>query len=467
MKAKRFTITFALLTTCLTAVAGTKAAQAASMTVIADGISNARGAAFGSDGNLYVGEPGIGGNGKCQPTPTLFDPICAGNTGSVVKITPDGKQERIFNNFQSIAEQPSANGAAGPQGLQFDSQGNAYLLTGLVGHPGFRDLELNTLANQYLIPEAQLGSFPRFPPNQVFNTSNLAKLFKADLETEQLTEIFDFGRFEIINNPDNQDVVSNPYELTIGGNTAYVIDAGGNTAYKIKLDGSDITAIPLPKKLINNPDFPPLPPGVEIPPGLVEVPASALAEGQPSVGAGQIPAQILVQSVPTGAAIGLDGALYVGEYLGFPYPEGQARIFRIGDDNQPQVFADGFTHITDLTFDKDGNLLVLQFSDQSQWKGDLQNLPSSLIQLAPDGTRTIVAAGEGLVSANGITIDPDNQIYVTTRGVGPKLGQIVRVERTRAIPEPSSMMGLLAVGAIGGGAMLKRKRRTNCLSLIN
>ncbi|MBW4602366.1 MAG: ScyD/ScyE family protein [Calothrix sp. FI2-JRJ7] len=466
MKAKKITITFAL-TTCLTAVAGTKAAQAASLTVIADGISNARGAAFGPDGTLYVGEPGIGGDGYCQPTPTLFDPICAGNTGSVVKITPDGKQERIFNNFQSIAQQPSANGAAGPQELQFDSQGNAYLLTGLVSHPGFRDLELNTLGTQYPIPEAQFGSF-LLPPNQVFNTSNLAKLFKADLETEQLTEIFDFGRYEIINNPDNQDVVSNPYELTIGGNTAYVIDAGGNTAYKIKLDGSDIAAIPLPKKLIDNPEFPPLPPGAEIPPGLVEIPADALPLGQPAVGAGQIPTQILVQSVPTGAAIGLDGALYVGEYLGFPYPEGQARIFRIGDDNQPQVFAEGFTHITDLTFDKDGNLLVLQFSDQSQWKGDLQNLPGSLIQLAPDGTRTtLVAAGEGLASAGGIAIGPDNQIYVTTRSVGPKLGQIVRVERTRAIPEPSSMVGLLAISGIGGGAMLKRKHKTNCLSSLN
>ena len=143
-------------------------------------------------------------------------------------------------------------------------------------------------------------------------------------------------------------------------------------------------------------------------------------------------------------------------------PEGQARIFRIGEDNQPQVFAEGFTHITDLTFDKNGNLLVLQFSDQAQWKGDLQNLPGSLIQLAPDGTRTtLVAAGQGLASADGITIGPDNQIYVTTRGVGPNLGQIVRVERTR-IPEPSSMVGLLVVGAIGGSAMLKRKHRVSC-----
>ncbi|RUS97411.1 hypothetical protein DSM106972_085140 [Dulcicalothrix desertica PCC 7102] len=462
MKAKKITITFAL-TTCLTAVAGTKAAQAASLTVIADGISNARGAAFGPDGNLYVGEPGIGGNGNCQPSPsTLFQPICAGNTGSVVKITPDGKQERIFNNFQSLAEQPSGNQGAGPQELKFDSQGNAYLLTAFAGYPGNRDLELSTLGTQYPLPEAQLLTFPPSPPDQVLNTPNLGKLFKADLKTEQLTEIFDFGKYEIINNPDQADVVSNPYELNIGGNTAYVVDGGGNTAYKIKLDGSDVAAIPLPKKLINNPDFPPLPPGAEIPPGLVEIPADALPEGQPAVEPGQIPAKILVQSVPTGAAIGLDGALYVGEYLGFPYPEGEARIFRIGEDNQPQVFADGFTHITDLTFDKNGNLLVLQFSDQAQWKGDLQNLPGSLIQLAPDGTRTtLVAAGEGLASADGITIGPDNQIYVTTRGVGLNLGQIVRVERTR-IPEPSSMLGLLVVSAIGGSAMLKRKHRVSC-----
>ncbi|NJQ98985.1 MAG: ScyD/ScyE family protein [Hydrococcus sp. CSU_1_8] len=153
-------LTFSLITFSIALVFGPKAVEAATLTTIVDGISNARGASFGPDGTLYVGEPGIGGDGNCQPSPsTLFQPICAGNTGSIVKVTPDGRQKRIFQNFQSLAEQPSGNQGAGPQELLFDSQGDAYLLTGFAGYPGNRDLELNTLGQNYELPPGQLVNF--------------------------------------------------------------------------------------------------------------------------------------------------------------------------------------------------------------------------------------------------------------------------------------------------------------------
>ncbi len=322
---------------------------------------------------------------------------------SVVKVTPDGNKDRIFKNSQSLAEQPSGNQGAGPQALEFDSQGNAYLLTGFAGYPGNRDAGTYALGSSIELPAAQLSSFPPSSPDQVLNTPDLAKLYKADLTTGALTPIFDFATYELTNNPDGGDLVTNPYDLTINGDTAYVIDGGGNAAYSIKLDGSDSTATPIPKHIIENPVFPELPPGAELPPGLVE-----FIPPEPGSPEGQAP-KIAIQSVPTGGAVGPDGKLYVGEYSGFPYPEDESRILSIGEDGKPEVFADGFTHITDLTFDKDGNLLVLQFSDESQLSGngDITNLPGSLIKLASDGTRTtLVAAGEGLVSADGLTIGP-------------------------------------------------------------
>ena len=455
MKLTQFS--FTLLTFCLALISGTKAVEAASLTTIVDGISNARGISFGPDGSLYVGEPGIGGNGNCQASPsTIFQPICAGNTGSIVKVTPDGKKERIFENSQSLAEQPSGNQGAGPQELAFDSQGSAYLLTGFAGYPGNRDAEASALGATIELTPAQASIFSASSADQLLNSPDLAKLSKADLATGELTTIFDFATYELSNNPDGGDLITNPYDLTISGDTAYVIDGGGNTAYSIKLDGSDSKAIPIPKKIIENPEFPPLPPGVELPPGLVEFvpPEPGSPEGQPP--------RIAIQSVPTGGAVGPDGKLYVGEYSGFPYPEDQSRILTIGEDGKPEVFADGFTHITDINFDKDGNLLVLQFSDESQLEGngDITNLPGSLIKLASDGTRTtLVAAGEGLVSADGLTIGPDDQIYVTVRGVGPGNGAVVRVDNLEEVPEPSSVLGLLAFGALGGGTWLKRKRK--------
>lgn len=446
MRLKQFTVSF--LTCGVALVSGANLAQAVTLTPIIQGLSNPRGISFGPDGTFYISEPGIGGNGNCQPSPsTLFQPICAGNTGSYITISPNGQQGRIFNNFQSLAEQPTGNQGAGLQDLQFDSQGNAYVLTGFAGYPGNRDLELNTLGQQYPIPPTQEATFPPSPPEQVLNTPNLAKLFKADLNTGELTPIFDFGKYEITNNPDGGDVVSNPFDLSISGDTAYVVDGGGNTAYRIKLDGSGFDAIPIPRQIIENPIFPPLPPGQEIPPGLVDVVSVD-------------PLRIAIQSVPTGGAIGPDGAFYVGEYTGFPYPDNTARIFRIGEDGVPQVFAEGFNHITDLTFDDQGNLLILQFSDESQLDGDLRFLPGSLVQLAPDGTRTtLVAAGEGLESSAGLTIGPDGKIYVAKRSVGPELGSVVRVDVTpsASVPEPSSTIGILAFSALSGSLLLKRQ----------
>ena len=170
--------------------------------------------------------------------------------------------------------------------------------------------------------------------------------------------------------------------------------------------------------------------------------------------------RISIQSVPTGGAVGPDGALYVGEYSGFPYPQDEARIFRIGEDGVPTVFAEGFNAITELTFDKEGNLLVLQFTDVSQiGSQDISSLPGSLIRLGTDGTRTtLVAAGEGLASADGIAIGPDNQIYVTNRGVGPGNGSVVRVNTgAEPVPEPASVLGILALSAAGVGSKFKGK----------
>lgn len=446
MKLKSFALTS--LTFCFAAICGTASAQAATLTKIVDGISNARGVSFGPDGSLYVAEPGIGGNGNCQPSPsTLFQPICAGNSGSLVKVAPDGTKQRLLNNFESIAEQPSGNQGAGIQDVQFDSQGNAYLLTGFAGYPGNRDLETLKLGSQSSLPPQQLATFPPSTPDKVLNTPLLAQLYQVDLKTGSLNSIFDFAKNEITKNPDKGDVVTNPYDLAISGDSAYVVDGGGNTAYKIKLDGSESQAIAIPKSIISKSD---LPPGLQVPPGLLE----------------ELPGgKIAIQSVPTGGAIGPDGALYVGEYTGFPYPEGKSRIFRIGDDLKPEVFLDGFTHITDLTFDEKGDLLVLQFSDTSQLGGDITNLPGSLIQVAPDGTRTtLVAAGQGLDSADGIDIGADGKIYITNRGVGKGLGEVVRVDGlvTRKVPEPGSIVGLLALASVGAtAAFAKRKRQDN------
>lgn len=482
MKTRLFTLT--LLSSCIAAVAGMSSAHAASLSVIAEGFDNASGLTYGPDGNLYLGELGRGGDGRCQPSPSVaFAQICEGDTGAIAKINPEtGETSNVLSNFSSLALQPSGYEGAGPQEVAFDGQGSAYFISGWAGNPANRDTELNALAANVQFPPQQQQIAPPVPADQVVNASDLGKLYKIDLSTGSYTAIADLAKTELLTNPDQGDVISNPYAMAIKGDTAYIGDGGANVIWTAKLDGSDVKAIPIPTRTVSNPEFPPPAPGSAVPTagtgssgeGLPPAGQQGLpegGEGQPpgvTLPPGQSADQVTLQSVPTGITVGPDGAIYVGEYSGFPFPEGQARIWRIGDDGTPQVYADGFTQITDINFDKDGNLLVLQFADQSQWKGaDTAALPGSLIKLAADGTKTtLVAAGEGLESATGLEVGPNGEIYVVNKGVGPDNGQVIRVDglegagggRTEEVPEPTSVLGVLLLGALGGGAVLKRKR---------
>jgi hypothetical protein len=179
-----------------------------------------------------------------------------------------------------------------------------------------------------------------------------------------------------------------------------------------------------------------------------------------------------LQSVPTGATIGPDGAYYFGELTGFPYPEGEARVFRVGEDGTPQVYAEGFTQIADIVFDEEGNLLVLQFADLAQWKesenGSLAGLPGSIQQVAADGTISTLI-DEGIFSATGIEIDANGNILVVNNGVGTS-GQVVRIASdsigegdggvvggSQAVPEPASIFGLIAF-CFGSGTLLRKRK---------
>ncbi len=63
--------------------------------------------------------------------------------------------------------------------------------------------------------------------------------------------------------------------------------------------------------------------------------------------------------MPTSLTVGPDGALYVGELTGGPFPVGGASVWRLADGEQTQ-YATGFTNIMGLGFAPDGTLYVAE-----------------------------------------------------------------------------------------------------------
>ncbi|MCC5600812.1 ScyD/ScyE family protein [Nostoc favosum] len=418
MKLKQLTIT--ILTFCVAAFSGIKAASAASFSVIADGLYNAGGLSFSPDGNLYVTEAGIGGSGGCVPPASgQGDSLCYGTSGAVTKIE-NGKTERILTGLSSLAL-PDGTGAAGPRDIKFDAQGKPYILIGYGANPAFRDRNLGN--------------------------TDLGKIIAPDFNTNSWASIADLANYELANNPDSGDVGSNPLGFVIDGNNLVAVDAGANDLLSVNTGGSNLQAIvAFPQDILANPVFPP--------------------SGTPSNEPAQVPSQgevvrsqFATQPVPSSVTKGPDGAYYVSQFTGFPFPEGGAKIYRVGADGKPTVYADGFTQLTDLEFDTEGNLYALQYANQSAWKGDFDG---SVIKIATDGTRTTLISGNGLESPSALTIGADGAVYVTNRGDRPGLGQVLRIENIKSVPEPSSALGILAIGALGV-AWLHKKRATQPL----
>ncbi|MEH1803265.1 MAG: ScyD/ScyE family protein [Nostoc sp.] len=413
MKLKQLTITF--LTFCVAAFSGMKAVSAASFSVIADGLYNAGGLSFGPDGNLYVTEAGIGGNGACVPPASgQGDSLCYGTSGAVTKIE-NGKTERILTGLPSLAL-PDGTGASGPRDIQFNAKGKPYVLIGYGANPTFRDRNLGY--------------------------TDLGKIIAPNFNTNSWTSVADLANYELANNPDGTDVSSNPLGFIIDGNKLVAVDAGANDLLSVNADKSNLQAIvAFPQDILTNPVFPPS-----------DTPSNEPAQ-VPSQGE-VVRSQFPTQAVPSNVAKGPDGAYYVSQFTGFPFPEGGAKIYRVGTDGKASVFADGFTQLTDLEFDPAGNLYALQYANQSAWKG---NFDGSVIKIATDGTRTTLLSGNGLESPSALTIGADGAVYVTNRGDRPGLGQVLRIENIKSIPEPDSTLGVLAITALGVGWLHKKR----------
>ena len=340
----------------------------ATLEVVAKGLVNPRGLNFGPEGALYVAEAGNGGTGPCFVN-SAKENVCYGPTGAVTRVTLGGvpTQERVVTGLPSLAPENGSE-STGPHDVDFQGRGNGFVTIGLGADPDRRQ-ELGTVGSLF-------GHLVRFQPNGGFALQE------------------DLSGFEALANPDHEAVDSNPYGLLALPGRAVYTDAGGNALNAVAANGSISNLAVFPNRTVPHPFIP--------------------------------NATVPMQAVPTTVTLGPDGALYVGQLSGFPFPPGGANVYRVpANGGAPQVFASGFTNIIDIAFAPDGSLYVLQFDASSILFG---NADGSLIRVSPDGTKTtIVPAGAGLVAPGGIAIGPDGAIYVTNLSVSPGDGTVVKI----------------------------------------
>ncbi len=343
-------------------------ADGVSMEVVASGLNNPRGLAFGWDGGLYVAEAGVGGDGPCIPSPEGGD-ACYGPSGSITRIDlVGGTQNRFATGLPSLAD--GGFSASGPTDISFYRSG-AYVIVGLGADPAAR---------------ADLGDAGEGFGQLVQLTRKGKWMFTKDV-----------AAYESAANPDGGEVDSNPYSLVNFAGRTFVADAGGNDLVMVPGKGKFRTIAVFPDRL------------VEFPPGSGEM--------------------IPMQSVPTSVVRGPDGAFYVGELTGFPFQVGGANVYRVEPGNAPEVFAGGFTNIIDIAFGKNGELYVLEIVANGLLAadpGDPSSMTGALIKVDPDGTRTLVAS-DGLVVPGGLEVGPDGAIYVSNYSIFPGIGEVVKI----------------------------------------
>lgn len=333
-------------------------AETSETTVVARGLDNPRQLAFGPGQRLYVAEAGRGGTGPCVPSPEGGE-VCLGMTGAITEIRKD-KQSRVVAGLPSLANAEGGQ-ATGPADVEVRGA-NVAIVMGLGGTVDTR----NTLGSD----AATLGTV-------------LAGRLRSASDLEIAA---DLAAYEQSADPDGQGPDSNPTGFVSQGAKSWAVaDAGGNSLVRAtKGDVSTIATFP----------------NREVPgPGGAPVP---------------------MQSVPTDVAVGPDGAFYVSELTGFPFPPGGSTIWRISKGGQRTAYATGLTNVTSLDW-RGNTLYAVQISDQGLQAGPT----GSLRRVVPNST-THPAVAADLFAPYGLAIR-GNTAYVTTGAVVSGGGEVRKI----------------------------------------
>ena len=181
---------------------------------------------------------------------------------------------------------------------------------------------------------------------------------------------------------------SDPYGILRHGDSSIVTDAGANDLLKVTDWGHVSTMAVFPSRMV---DF----------------------QG------GEVP----MDAVPTTVVRGPDGAYYVGQLTGFPFPLHGARVYRVMPGEKPEVWARGFTNIIDIAF-HNGRLYVLEIAHNSLATTDVPF--GALLRLNRDGSKTVLF--KDLSFPTSLSFTPGGDALVTNCGVCAGGGEVLKIQ---------------------------------------
>jgi hypothetical protein len=386
------------------------AAQGPTVEVLAEGLNAPRGLLVAPDGSIWVAEGGAGGE-TCMETPR--GEACYGPTGAVARIA-DGSVERVIEGITSAGAGPEIGGLSD---IALAEDGSLYLVMNLGDDPA---------ARAAMPPEfANAGWIMKVP---------------ADGAPEPFADV---AAFETANNPVPPAELpdSNPYSVAVTADGLVVADAGGNDLLSVDSSGnvSLIAAFPpfeamFPAALLEAMGPPPEGEGG---PSAEEAPAEAegmaegdeMAEGEAMAEGEMVP--LPVEWVPTSVVVGPDGAYYVGQLTGGPFPLGGASVLRVDPaTGETSTYATGFTNIIDIAFGPDGTLYVAEIVHDGLMGVFTQGAApiGALLSVPPGGGETsILINDESFMAPGGLATDAEGAVYASLNTLAPGAGSVVKI----------------------------------------